>query len=64
MVEQIPIAALLPVLLIAVGWVGWCWWDIAHHPVRGLPKWAWALVCLLSIPVGGIVYLLAGREDR
>jgi ABC-type branched-subunit amino acid transport system ATPase component len=25
--------------------------------VRYLPKWAWAVVCLISIPLGGIVYL-------
>ncbi|HVL52370.1 MAG TPA: PLDc N-terminal domain-containing protein, partial [Actinomycetota bacterium] len=26
------------------------------------PKWAWAIICVVSIPLGGIVYLLAGRE--
>jgi hypothetical protein len=29
--------------------------------VRYLPKWGWALVCLLSIPWGGIIYLIVGR---
>ena len=30
--------------------------------VRYLPKWAWALVIVLSIPIGGVAYLLVGRE--
>jgi Phospholipase_D-nuclease N-terminal len=30
--------------------------------VRFLPKWAWAIICVNSIPLGGIVYLIVGRE--
>jgi hypothetical protein len=29
--------------------------------VRFLPRWAWAAACLIAIPLGGILYLLAGR---
>jgi Phospholipase_D-nuclease N-terminal len=29
--------------------------------VRFLPRWVWAVVCLISIPFGGILYLLIGR---
>jgi phospholipase D-like protein len=32
--------------------------------VRYLPKWAWVLICLVSVPFGGIVYLIVGREPR
>ena len=60
----VPIEALLPLLVLVVVWVGWCWWDIAHRPVRHLPRWAWALICLMSVPVGGILYLVFGRESR
>jgi hypothetical protein len=62
--DEIPVAALAPLVVLALGWIGWCWWDIAHHPVRHLPKWAWALVCVVSIPLGGVVYLLVGRAPR
>ena len=31
--------------------------------VRYLPKWGWALVCLLSIPWGGIIYVIFGRDN-
>ncbi len=60
--EAIPWAAIVPLLVLAVGFVGYCLFDLSRSEVRHLPKWAWALVCLLSIPVGGIVYLLVGRE--
>jgi hypothetical protein len=60
----IPFAAVVPVVVLALAWIGWCWWDIARGPVRHLPKWAWALISALSVPVGGIIYLVAGREPR
>jgi hypothetical protein len=57
-------AALLPLILLGVAFVGYCLYDLIRHEVRYLPKWAWALICVLSIPIGGIVYLLVGREHR
>jgi hypothetical protein len=62
--DEVPVAALAPLVALAFGWVAWCWWDIAHHPVRHLPKWVWALICMASVPLGGVVYLLVGREPR
>lgn len=57
------VAALLPILLLGAAFVAYCWYDIAHaESVRHLPRWAWALIAALSVPLGGIVYLLAGRE--
>jgi hypothetical protein len=29
--------------------------------VRALPKWAWVLLCILTTPIGGILYLFIGR---
>jgi hypothetical protein len=55
-------AALAPLFLAAVAFVGFCLYDLARHDVRYLPKWAWAIICCASIPVGGILYLLIGRE--
>lgn len=56
--------ALLPLAVLAVAFVVYCLADIARSDVRYLPKWAWALVCLVSIPLGGLVYLLLGRQPR
>lgn len=55
-------AALAPLIVVAVGFVGYCLFDISRSEVKHLPKWAWALICVFSIPVGGIVYLMVGRE--
>jgi hypothetical protein len=32
--------------------------------VRYLPKWVWALICLVQTPLGGIIYLSVGRVRR
>jgi hypothetical protein len=54
--------ALVPVVVIGAGFVVFCLVDLARaRQVRYLPKWAWALICLVSVPLGGIVYLIVGR---
>lgn len=55
-------AALAPLIVVAVAFAGYCLFDISRSEVRYLPKWVWALICVFSIPVGGILYLLVGRE--
>jgi hypothetical protein len=62
--NAVPWAAILPFAVVAVAFVGYCLYDLSRSDVRYLPKWAWAVVCLLSVPVGGIVYLLVGRVHR
>jgi hypothetical protein len=55
-------AALVPVLAVSVGFVVFCLVDLARaDEVRYLPRWVWAIICLISIPLGGIVYLVVGR---
>ena len=56
--------ALLPLALLAIGFVGYCIVDIVRSDVRYLPKWAWILISAASIPFGGLVYLLIGRQPR
>jgi len=49
-------------VIVGAGFVIFCLVDLARaHEVRYLPKWVWAVVCMISIPLGGIVYLLVGR---
>ena len=59
-----PIAALAPVLALAVFYIVWVVYDILHSEVRHLPRWGWVLVTVLSVPIGGIVYLLIGRDPK
>jgi hypothetical protein len=58
----VSVAALVPVIVIGAGFVVFCLVDLARaEQVRYLPKWAWGLVCLVSVPLGGIIYLSIGR---
>lgn len=59
---DIPWAALAPLIVVVTGFVIYCLVDLARHEVRYLPKWAWALICIMSVPLGGIIYLLVGRD--
>ncbi len=56
---------LLPILVLALaaGFIAFCLVDLARaDEVRYLPKWAWVLViCFISAPIGGIIYLTIGR---
>ncbi|HEY2551036.1 MAG TPA: PLDc N-terminal domain-containing protein [Streptosporangiaceae bacterium] len=57
------LAAWIPVIVIAAAFEAFCLADLARaRDVRYLPRWAWALICLLSIPLGGVIYLVAGRS--
>ncbi len=50
------------VLLVAIAFEAFCLIDLARaEEVRYLPKWGWVIVSLISIPLGGIVYLVFGR---
>jgi hypothetical protein len=52
-------------LALAIGFDAFCLVDIARAAqVRYLPKWAWALICLIQAPGGGIMYLSIGHIGR
>jgi hypothetical protein len=57
-------AAIAPLLVLALAFVIYCWVDISRNEAKYLPKWAWAVIAFISIPIGGIVYLAIGRESR
>ena len=59
---DIPWAALSPLIVLLGAFVVYCLVDISRNEVRHLPKWAWVVICLISIPFGGIAYLLIGRD--
>ncbi len=59
----IPVAALAPLVLFVLSWVGYCWYDISQHEVKSLPKWGWRLISLLTVPLGGVAYMVWGREE-
>lgn len=57
--------AVAPLIVLAVTFVAYCLVDIVRSDsVRCLPKWAWGLLCVITIPLGGIAYLLLGRTQE
>ena len=58
----------IPVAVLAVGFAVFCEVDLARaEQVRYLPKWGWAILCTgigLTIPFGGIAYLVFGKVRR
>jgi hypothetical protein len=58
------LAALVLLLGLALlaGWELLCLGQVVvAERVRFLPRWVWAVSCLIFIPLGGVVYLLIGR---
>ena len=47
----------------AIAFAAFCLVDLQRGPaVRHLPKWGWALVICVSVPWGGLAYLIFGRD--
>ncbi len=56
------IAVLLIALIVVIRFEMFCLTDIAQAPeVRLLSRQAWVVVTIISIPLGGILYLMFGR---
>jgi len=59
---DIPWAALAPIAVAVIAWIAFCIVDISRSEVQYLPRWAWMLISVLSVPIGGIVYFLIGKR--
>ena len=56
---------LIPLLVIQLGLMVYCLVDLSRRAkVRGLPKWAWALIIILGELIGPIVYIFVGRIEE
>ena len=51
-----------PIIILEVVLVGFCLYRLTRDRVRFLPKWAWALIIIFIQLIGGIAFLLIGRE--
>jgi hypothetical protein len=59
------LTALVPLVVIFVGFAVYCVVDVLRaERTKHLPKWAWLVICLVSVPLGGVLYLLLGRIPR
>lgn len=60
--DLVTILAAIALVGLVAGWEFFCLRDLAQaESVRVLPRWAWAVACIIQIPFGGILYLLIGR---
>lgn len=59
------IKVIIPIALIVTLYICFCWYDIFKSSrTRHLSKWIWALICILSMPLGGILYFFMGRTSQ
>jgi ABC-2 type transport system ATP-binding protein len=57
------VAAALAVLVVAIAFAAFCLVDLGRaSQVRYLPKWGWAVIVCVSVPWGGLAYLVFGRD--
>jgi hypothetical protein len=50
------------VILVAATFEGYCLVDCAQaKEVRYFSQWTWALIMLITMPLGGILYLVYGK---
>lgn len=55
-------ALLIIVIVAALAFTAYCLVDLARAgEVRSLSHGVWAVACLVSMPLGGILYLVAGK---
>jgi intergrase/recombinase len=55
-------AAIAPIVILLIAWVVFALYDLSRSEVKYLPKWLWAVIIVVSIPLGGVVYFLIGRD--
>ncbi|MDG0843982.1 PLDc N-terminal domain-containing protein [Staphylococcus equorum] len=54
---------LIPVIIIIALYLIICFVDLFKvNKTKFLPKWAWGLIICISVPLGGIIYYLLGRD--
>ncbi|PKQ25250.1 MAG: hypothetical protein CVT64_10980 [Actinobacteria bacterium HGW-Actinobacteria-4] len=57
-------AAIAPIAALLLALVAYCVVDIVRNDVKFLPKWVWVVLCLASVPLGAVLYLLLGRNPE
>lgn len=56
-------SAWLPLFIVFAVFTVWCLWHLARNDVSFMPKWAWALLIVVAMPLGGIIYVLVSVFD-
>jgi ABC-2 type transport system ATP-binding protein len=56
-------AVWLPIVVLLVAFVVFCFVELSRRPAKYLPKVAWAVLIVAQVPLGGICYLIFGRGE-
>ena len=65
--QPVTIVLVVAVFGLALWFAGSCLADLARTPedqLRVFPRLAWAVLIVVTIPLGGVLYLLYGRGPR
>lgn len=54
--------ALVPIVVLALAWLGCCLYDLSRSSTRHLPKRVWAAPIVVSVAFGQVASLAAGRR--
>jgi hypothetical protein len=55
-------AVLIALIAVTAGFTAYCLVDLAlAKDVRALSRGMWAIICLVSMPLGAIIYMVAGK---
>lgn len=62
MVISMNYKVLIPLIIIVLAYITFFARDIiTRRKTEHFPKWVWMIICLISMPAGGIVYYIFGR---
>jgi apolipoprotein N-acyltransferase len=50
-------------IVLCVLFTAACLKEIAQKDVRTFNKWVWAIICIVSIPFGSMLYFFFGRNN-
>ena len=55
---------MIPIVILYIVYLTFFFLDIKNHKVKYFSKFIWFIVCLISVPLGGIVYFFIGRKEE
>ncbi|MBI5974392.1 negative regulator of sigma-Y activity [Staphylococcus canis] len=55
---------LIPIVIIVILYLIFFFADLIKvKNTKYLPKWGWGIIICISIPLGGVLYLLFGKDN-
>lgn len=52
------------IVLFYVMYLMFFFFDIKAARVKHFPKWVWFIICVISVPLGGIIYFIFGKDGK